>query len=299
MNKIPEVSVVITCFNYGRYLEGCLCSVLAQTYEDYEIIVVDDGSTDNTPQIMTRFADVRNLVYIRQDNSGQANSKNKGIKNARGRYVAFLDADDLWEKDKLAKQVRLFENKAVGVVYSRARVIDKNGHSVTFNFSLQYLTPRSGMVSRWLLFDNFIPFSSSIVRKECIERLGAFDETLSMGIDWDLWLRISTQYEFDFVDESLFAYRIGHSDQMSKNAEERRKCSDRIMENFIMNYPDVITDANIRKVYSYTYCNRGSYNRKFDKKKSYRYFFRAILKDPFNIGAYKGIVKNIINYSGS
>jgi len=296
---MPETSVVITCYNYARYLDGCLRSVLDQTYQDYEIIVVDDGSTDGTPQIMEQFSDVPNLRYIRQENRGQASAKNKGIQEAQGRFVSFLDADDLWERDKLARQVRLFDNPAVGVVYSRAHLIDQDGNPLTLHFGGQYLTPRSGRVSQWLLFDNFIWFSSSVVRKECFEKIGVFDETLSMGIDWDLWLKISTQYEFDFVDEPLLAYRTGHAGQMSKNAEGRQKCSDRIMENFIMKYPNAVTDKAIRTAYSYTYCNRGSYFRKIDKKKSYQFYARAIIKDPFNIGAYKGIVKNLINYKES
>ena len=295
MNKDPETTVVITCFNYGHYLEGCLRSVLDQTYGDYEIIVIDDGSTDSTPEVMKAFSGLSNLRYIRQENFGQAKAKNRGIKSARGRYVAFLDADDRWERDKLERQVRLFENPAVGVVYSLARLIDDEGAPLDLHYSGEYLKPRSGKVSRWLFLDNFVWFSSSVVRRECFEKHGIFDESLKMGIDWDLWLRISTQCEFDFVDEPLLLYRMGHSGQMSKNVEIRQQCSDRIMENFLKKYPGAVNAETVREGQFITFCNRANYYRRIDKKKSFDYFFRALKMKPFNRDAYKGLIKNLIN----
>ena len=108
MTAAPRISVVVTCYNYGAYLEGCLSSIMAQSFQDREIIVIDDGSTDDTPQVMARFSETPDLRYIRQANGGQAVAKNAGIRAARGEFIAFLDADDLWEPEKLAKQVRLF-----------------------------------------------------------------------------------------------------------------------------------------------------------------------------------------------
>jgi hypothetical protein len=183
------------------------------------------------------------------------------------------------------------------VVYSRAQLIDETGVPHPLNFSGKYLTPRSGMVSRWLIFDNFVWFSSAIVRKECLEGFGSFDETLRMGIDWDLWLRIATRYEFDFVDEPLLLYRVGHTGQMSKNIEVRLKCSDRIMEKFIQNHPGMVDEGTIREAYFYTFCNRGNHYRLIDKKKSYSFFFKAIRTVPFRKEAYKGLIKSLISHS--
>jgi glycosyltransferase involved in cell wall biosynthesis len=296
MKFVPEISVVITCFNYGHYLEGCLNSVFNQTYQDFEIVVVDDGSTDSTREVAEAFMGRPNFRYINQENSGQARAKNRGIEMARGRYLAFLDADDLWEEEKLAKQIRLFERPSVGVVYSRAHLIDEAGAPRSLNFSGKYLQPRSGMVSRWLIFDNFVWFSSAIVRKECLERFGGFDETFRMGIDWDLWLRISTRYEFDFVDEPLLLYRVGHSGQMSENVEVRLKCSDCIMEKFITKHPGAVDEGTIKEAYFHSFCNRGNHYRRIDKKKSYSFFFKAIRVMPFRKEAYKGLSKSLINH---
>ena len=294
----PLVSVVITCFNYAQYLKKSIDSVLEQTYPVVEIIVVNDGSTDDTEKVMDEYLANPKIIYITQENKGQAVAKNVGIKHAKGEFVAFLDADDIWCNEKLQKQIECFKNTKVGVVYCRAKYVNENDDIFEFEMTGRYLQPQRGKVTNWLVYDNFVQFSSSVVRKECFGRIGYFDESLKMGIDWDLWLRISTDYEFDYVEDRLFYYRMGHSGQMSKNAAERLRCSDRIWSNFLTNYPNSVTRSDIRESLAYTYCIRGNYFRKIDKLKSYKMYFKAIVKSPFWIPAYKGIVKNIINYQG-
>ncbi|MFZ1987203.1 MAG: glycosyltransferase [Desulfatitalea sp.] len=291
MTPIPETSVVITCFNYGHYIKGCIESVLAQSYGDYEIVVVDDGSTDDTSAIMQGFAALPNLNYIRQQNGGQAKAKNRGVQSARGRYLAFLDADDMWEKDKLEKQLPLFSADTVGVVFSRARFIGENGQPLDYTLTGKYLVPRKGRVSEFIFLDNFVPFSSSIVRRQCFERCGGFDESFKMGIDWDLWLRLSVVYEFDFIDEPLMIYRMRHAGQMSQNAEERQRCSDRIMKQFQENFPDILSAETIRRAAYVTNCNRGEYYSDKRRMQAIRHFAKAIQVDPLNRHTYAKIAK--------
>ena len=293
----PKVSVVVTCYNYGKFIVGCLDSLQKQTFSDFEVIVVDDGSTDNSAEKICPYLNDRRFRYINQKNGGQANAKNRGIKESKADLIAFLDADDQWLPEKLEKQIPLFVKAEVGVVYSCSRLIDAQGRPMEFNFKGKYLTPRSGNVSCWLFLDNFVMFSSSIVRGECFEKFGQFDESLKMGIDWDLWLRISTKYDFDFVDEPLLAYRVGHSGQMSKNIETRQQCSDLIMERILRNYPGVIDKKTVREAYFSTYCRRGDFFRKTNKLTSYRFFIKAIAMKPVNKEAYKGLIKNIINFA--
>jgi glycosyltransferase involved in cell wall biosynthesis len=290
-NKL--VSVVITCYNYGKYLANCIDSVFAQTYKNIEVIVVNDGSTDNSDEVIQKYLSDSRIRYINQKNAGQANAKNTGIRNSRGSFIAFLDADDLWAANKLEKQIPLFSGPSEGVVYCPAKYVDEAGHELNFVATDEYLNPRSGNVTEWLFTDNFVPFSSAVVRKECLEQYGVFDEALKMGIDWDLWLRISAGYKFAFVDERLFYYRIGHPGQMSKNLEVRQGCSDRIMETFIKEHPGVLSAQSIRRAYIHTYCNRGEYFRMTDLKKSCRYFVSAIKANPFESRAYKGMLKNL------
>ena len=288
------VSIVVTCFNYGEYIEGALTSVYNQSFEDYEVIVVDDGSTDNSEEQVRPFLDDNRFRYIKQKNAGQANAKNRGIKESTGEFIAFLDADDLWKKDKLEQQLKLFENLEVGVVYSKASLIDAQGEPLPMPSQGKYLHPRRGMISNYLFLDNFIWFSSAVVRRECLNKLGLFDESLQMSIDWDLWLRISTRYAFDFVDEPLLAYRVGHSGQMSQNMVTRQQCSDRIMESFLKNFPEVVDQKFVKEAYYSTFCTRGRYYRELDRKVSYQYFLKAIALKPWRVSAYNGLLKSIL-----
>ncbi|WP_136799915.1 glycosyltransferase family 2 protein [Desulfosediminicola ganghwensis] len=289
----PRVSVVITCYNYGRFLASCLNSVLTQTFSDLEVILIDDGSTDNSKDIATSFLDDKRFRYIRQSNGGQANAKNRGIQEATGTLIAFLDADDTWNPRKLEKQIPLFDDPLVGVVYARQSFIDESGNPVETGPRPKTLRPFRGNVTKSLFIDNFIPFSSTIVRSYCFNEFNGFDESLPMGIDWDLWLRLSTRYCFEYIDAPLLISRIGHSDQMSKNTLTRHQCSDRIMAMFKKNYPEAVPAYLERKAYAFTYCNRGAYFRRDDNVPlSTQHYLQALRYHPLWVAAYKGLLRN-------
>ena len=198
----PAVSIVITAYNYAQYLPLAIRSILNQTCNDYEVIIINDGSTDNTDEVVEEFLANQRVQYIKQKNFGQAAAKNRGIRNSTGEFIAFLDADDLWRKDKIEKQIVLVKNPHIGVVYSKMRIMNSEGEIKDVQPGRGVFSPQSGKVTDALLVDNFLPFSSVIVRKECLNKIGAFNESYQMGIDWDLWLRISLAYEFAFVDDA-------------------------------------------------------------------------------------------------
>ena len=290
----PKVSVIVTCYNYGHYLAGCLDSIHAQTFEDFEVIVVDDGSTDDTPhQIQPYLSRDDRIQYIRTTNEGQASAKNTGIRNACGEFVAFLDADDLWHPEKLKKQLVLFEDRSIGVVFSRMEFIDEEGRAIVSQEPSGYLRLRSGQVTDHLLFDNFVPFSSSMVRRELLKNYGGFDETLAMGIDWDLWLRLSLHCQFAYVDEPLLRYRVGHAGQMSKKLEVRQKCSDLIFKRFVDDNKERLNPDIVKKAISYTHCSRGYYFRKANPLVSLRHYLTALRYDWTNSKALIGLAKTM------
>jgi glycosyltransferase involved in cell wall biosynthesis len=293
--KQPTVSVIVTCYNYAKYLEGCLKSILNQTYQDYELVIVNDGSTDNTDDVIARFLDNKKVIYINQSNTGQAIATNNGIIRASGEFIAFLDADDLWEPTKLEKQVSLFTRDSIGVVFSRMKFINEEGLPLYKEVTGKHYTPRSGYVTDALLFENFVPYSSTVVRKLCFEKFGMFNSEYKNGLDWDLWLRISKEYEFAFVDEPLLSYRIGHPGQLTANAERSVQCSELIFDRFIESNPGIVPEKIIRKALAYSYCMRGNHLRNIDRKRSTKNYLKAIAKNPVEIGAYKGLVKNILN----
>ena len=291
---LVKLSVIVASYNHAKYLEGCVQSILNQTYQDFELIIVNDGSTDNTDEVVSRFSGNEKVRYIKQNNAGQAIATNNGIVAAKGDLIAFLDADDLWDHTKLEKQIGLFTRNSTGVVYSRLKLIDADGLPVAMPSLNQYYVPRSGRITEHLLFENFIPYSSTIVRRECFDKFGMFNPEYKNGLDWDLWLRISTEYEFDFVNEPLLLYRMGHPGQLISNVERSVNCSDLIFSRFIEHYPTIVSQRVINRALAYSYCKRGNMLRKIDRSKSTGYFLSSLGKNPVEIDAYKGLIKNML-----
>lgn len=285
------VSVVIASYNMGQYLAMALRSALEQTYRNIEVIVVDDGSIDDTGTVVKPFLDDARVRYIHQFNAGQARAKNRGIEEAKGKYVAFLDADDAWLSAKLERQMPLFRSEAIGVVFCRSMEVDAVGADRRLlDFPLH-----RGSVSGELLTFNFVGFSTSVVRKQCFERLGYLREDLGMGIDYELWLRLSAHYQFDFVDAPLVRYRIWPG-QMSKNVERRYQNGIRIMNDFLAQYPDVVDESVKRHAWAHTYSGFADSLRAVEGRgnAAFRHYLRALGYRPTYVPAWKGVVKLLL-----
>lgn len=290
MKDYGLVSVVTATYNMGHYLPIAVRSVLDQTYQNFEINVIDDGSTDDTKEVMKQFTDDPRVHYYHQENQGQAKAKNHGIRVSTGKFVAFLDADDRWLPAKLEKQLPLFEqNPRVGVVYTDASYMDENGKIIEIERRKKYFR---GQVTEKLFKDNFVNFPSAIVKKECFNEVGAFDENLPMSIDWDLWLRISTKYEFDYVDEKLFVYRQWPG-QMSHKFDERFECILTIMNRFTKEHADLLSNKTIRRAWAHTFTERSWKARALEKKriKAMKFLLKAVRHDPTFMPAWKEIIK--------
>jgi glycosyltransferase involved in cell wall biosynthesis len=286
----PLVSVVIATYNMARFLPLALRSALDQSYENIEVLVIDDGSQDDTQAIMAPFRSDHRVRYAFQQNRGQAAAKNHGIREARGEYVAFLDADDMWAPDKLERQMPLFpRSPAVGIVYSRFAYIDEAGSELRIE---DYELFR-GRVSGPLLIRNFIGFGTSVVRKECFDRLGSFDESIGMGIDYDLWLRLSTQYEFDYVDRPLLRYREWPG-QMSSNWRVRYLNGIAIMKNFLRNFPDAVDKRTVNEAWAHTYTGFGYCMRGSGRTEALSLYLRALRFKPAYFPAWKGIAATLL-----
>ena len=250
----PLVSVVVATYNMGQHLPGAVESVLAQHYGDVELVVVDDGSTDGTPDVMQPYLKDSRVRYHRQKNAGQASAKNAGIRNSTGSLIGFCDADDAWVANKLTLQVPLFaKNEKVGVVYS--------GVQDMANASSAARPPAKspkfrGKVTDDLYLNNFVPFGTAVVRRSALERVGPFDERYRMGIDWELWLRCSLHYEFDYVPDVTYLYRVWEG-QMSNNWRGRYDHALRIMRDFVERNPGAVSQKTLREAMALTYASRG------------------------------------------
>lgn len=187
----PLVSVIIPAFNVAAWIGETIQSVLHQTYRPTEVIVVDDGSTDSTPLVAQSFG--KAVKYIRKINGGVGSARNAGFRVSTGEYVAFVDADDLWLPDKLARQVALLESKPdVGWVYCDALVVDDSDNNILDRVGRTSDLPEGDIVDS-LLLNNFVPCPSPLIRRALLATLGGFDELRSLTVseDWDMWLRLA------------------------------------------------------------------------------------------------------------
>lgn len=228
MRTVPTVSVIIPTHNRAALIGGAIQSVLDQTYQDFEIIVVDDGSTDNTQETLEPFQS--RIRYFHQENQGPSSARNTGIKRAEGKYIAFLDSDDLWLPSKLHKQMTVFHASPgdLGVVYCGVYYVDRQTE-VTIKTTIPNY---KGNVFDVIINKGSGPTTSaSVVKKECFEKVGMFDETLVSYEDTDLWLRISQYYTFDYVEECLVRFLRNHR-QLTTDGESFLRGRERFLDKY-------------------------------------------------------------------
>jgi GT2 family glycosyltransferase len=204
---MPKVSVIIPAYNHVAYIDQCIRSVMAQTYSDYEIIVVDDGSTDGTVDVVRNYGN--QITLIEQKNSGTQAARNTAIRAASGEFLALLDSDDAWLPNKLEREMEALERlPQAGLVYSLAYMVDLSGNILFDGKPMG--TPISDperAFEELVLWDK-IPTLTAIMRKECLNQIGGFDETYVGAADWDMWLRIAHKWPVVCVPECLALYRI-------------------------------------------------------------------------------------------
>ena len=279
MVKNPTVSVIIPTYNRVHLIGKAIKSVLNQTYQDFEIIVIDDGSTDNTGEIIRSFKDKR-VKYIKKykENKGISVARNIGIKMARGKYIALLDSDDEWLPEKLDKQVKILQSESpeVGVVCSWSYNIDEKGNYI----SKRYLPKKDGYIYEDLLSTNPISVPTVLIRKECFNRVGLFDDLLNAQEDWDMWIRIAKYYRFALIKIPLVKYRL-HSNQISRNLELKIITANRIL----VKYANELKKRPCTHSKHYFYignrlCHMGK------TKEGQRYLIKAISLYPFCIRYY-------------
>lgn len=200
-----KVSIIIPTFNRSRLLAETLASVYAQTWGDYEIIVVDDGSEDDTAALCAASAD--RLVYHRIEHAGASAARNAGLEIARGEYIAFLDSDDVWERHFLERMTSPLERAPrAGFVYCDYATF--NAYGIVQKTYLPARQKLRGNLFAKLLESDFISTGALLIRRACLEHTGGFDPVLEIAHDWDLWLRLARDYDAEYVDEPLVHIRV-------------------------------------------------------------------------------------------
>ena len=203
---MPKVSIITAAYNHVRFIRQSVESAQGQTYRDFEHIVIDDGSSDGTADILKSFGD--QITHIRQENCGAHAAINRGILMSSGEYIAILDSDDAWLPNKLERQVQAFEQfPDAGLAYSQAYVINSEGDLINDREPLGRPIADSQHAFDELLRDNSIPALTAMFRRVCIEEVGFFSESFKALSDWDLWIRISAKWPVLFVPQALALYR--------------------------------------------------------------------------------------------
>lgn len=279
MSKNPTVSVIIPTYNRANLVGKAIKSVLSQTYQDFEIIVIDDGSTDNTEETVKSFNNFKIRYICHSDNRGISAARNTGIRASRGEYIALLDSDDEWLPEKLDKQIKILQDgpPELGVVYSDLLYIDENGK----NMNKLRNPKKEGYIYEDLLGENCIgPPSTLLIRKECFHKVGLFDDLVNGMEDWDLSIRIAKYYRFSHIKIPLMKYRL-HSNQISKNLRVKNIAAKRILVKYA-------SELEIRRVaHSKHYFHIGNRFCHMGKtKEGQRYLLKAISLYPFYIRYY-------------
>ena len=251
---MPQISVVIPVYNGEKTIEESIASVLAQTFTDFELIIINDGSQDHTPnivqQIIQQTDDFRLKLYS-YPNKGLAASRNRGITKAQGKYISFLDADDLWTKDKLASQYDALQtHPQAAVAYSGTNWINEAGNII------KHASPpsTSGNVYSILLLFNLVGSGSNVlIKREALLRVGDFDESLNASEDWDLLIRLAAKYEFVSIDLPQVLYRQSPNSMSSKLSYQEQETIKVIKKAFGQAPPHLQYLKNISLANTYIY----------------------------------------------
>jgi glycosyltransferase involved in cell wall biosynthesis len=286
----PLVSVVIPAYNAEDFLSHTLTSILQQSYQNIEVIVVDDGSKDSTADIVKSFTQSDSRVtLLSQLNSGVSSARNLGIKHSQGELIAFIDADDIYYPQALEKltHIMLQTDESIGVVYTWSAHIDDSGN-LTAGCNCSLL---DGEVYDELLNMNFIGnASAALVRRCCIDKVGGYDcEMLPGCADWDFYLRLAEHYQFKVVPEFLIGYRK-LATSMSRSCSAMEKSYEQVIENAQRRNPAISTEfSHTSKSFYFIYLNsQGRSNRRYYE--SLKYLYKAFVVNPkilFNFHFYK------------
>ncbi len=270
----PPISVIMATRNYGHYLPKAIESVQRQTWTDYECLIIDDGSSDATPMVVRPYLSDTRFRYIQTSNLGQPRAKNLGLELSHAPLITYLDADDLWLPSKLERQLRLHRaHPELGLIYTRRSLIDPEGRHLPWPGRPQ---PR-GMVLPEVLLSNPICFSSVMFRRSVVEHVGGFDPSWQLAIDYDLWLRASRYYPFDYIDEPLVRYRTGHAN-LSRNVLDRLATALAIQRRFLERWQgaEAVSEAILRESWASTFRNTGYMLRDRDLLAALRWYLRAL-----------------------
>ncbi|WP_226022863.1 glycosyltransferase family 2 protein [Halomicrobium salinisoli] len=294
---MSKVSVSIPCYNAfshdrgERWLRTAIESVLNQTYEEFELLLIDDGSEDGTAAVLEEYDDDGRVTVIRQENQGYPGARNTGLEEGDGEYYAFLGQDDRWEPTKLERQVAHLESEPVDVVHSNVRNVDEDGEQIGYRHKER--PPRPDEPERFVeaLFERtFVCIQSVLIRASAIERR-RFDTDLSIACDIDMWIRIAGEHRFGYVPEALVEKRY-HDDNVSSDYEQSFEELRTVLERAVEQYP-YLQDRRDARFSQLHYGYGNNLLRDGRPRKARTQFKNALALDPTNVRAWVALVASV------
>ena len=221
----PKVTVITPVYNGERYIEGAITSLLAQSFQDWELVIIDDGSSDSTPQILEKLADPR-IQIIRQENAGEANARNVGLNHATGEYISFLDADDLYLPNALEDLSSFLDlHPEFDVIYSDGQICDDQDHPLMRLSEIRSGIYLGNILEQVVLSSSVItvPVCTMTRRSKILENAIKFDPNLVIGPDWDFWIQLAAHVGFGYLDKTTCKYRVHNTNVTRRVDVEKRK----------------------------------------------------------------------------
>lgn len=278
--EMPLVSVVVPCYNHEKYVKETIESIINQTYKNIELIVIDDGSKDNSVSVIQELADKYGFTFIHRPNKGLSATLNEGIRLAKGKYFSAIASDDILMLEKIEKQVEFMEsNPEYGMCYGKIVYFED---SIENTYEYPNSNKQGWVFDDLLKYGCFIPAPSTFMRKEVFETVGEYDESLWIE-DWDMWLRISQKYQVGYIDEYLAYYRR-HDTNISSQSLKMYKAEKQILEKYkdYENFDNVIKN---KKIVWFSLLSR-----KY-KKEAMKYFMHSIKYLFVDIRVLKALIK--------
>lgn len=303
MNK-PLVSVILPTYNRSKLISRAIKSVLKQTYNNFELIIIDDGSTDNTSKVIRKIKDIRIKYIQRTQNKGQAAARNTGLKLARGEYIAFHDSDDEWLPNKLEQHMLAFHDLSprYGVVYSGYWRVSKGEKTY---LPLRNLSRKETDIHQNLLATSFVTMVTIVCKKECFSQVGLFDEKLLRHEDWELAIRLAKQYLFKYIDKALVVVHAQPINSVSNNIDTLIESLQMILDRHVGEYNNnkralgkrliILADAIARQGNEEK--SKAIYKKGLHLNKSIKYLLSYLLLLVFGIHFYNTIMNKLIKYT--
>lgn len=286
------VTIITPTFNRADFIGIAIESVLKQTVADFELIIVDDGSTDNSKDIIQTYVSRDSRVkYFYQQNQGQSVARNLALEKASGDYICFLDSDNYWPEDRLEKSLAAFQKfPDADIVYGDCITINEAGEIISHHNMKRY----SGRVTALLLRDNFISMNTTMTKRKCFDEMGGMSGKRRVADDYDLWLKFSAKYVFQYISEYLVYYRV-MANQISSNKRLRFETNEQIILDFIKAYPQIITAKERDEGLAAFYCRKARYyTAHISKREAFSALLMAARLQPFAINLYRTAFRVVI-----